>query len=97
MLWDLVCDCPPARRRSLGQWVLTQNLAGCPERLLVSVLAISVQSCLNVVFGGLQLCLFLLVLVLGFALAVLWSFRPSLPSLRALGRELVPLVCIYFV
>ena len=80
-----------------GQWVLTQTLTGCPELLLISAPAISVQSCLDVIFGGLWLCLFLLALGLGFTLDVLWRFCPSLPSLRALGRALVPLVCLYAV
>ena len=76
-----------------GQWVLTQTLTGCPDRLLVSALAILIQSCLDLVFSRLWLCFSLLVLVLFFTLAVLWC---SHPCLHALVHALVPLVCIYF-
>ena len=72
-----------------GQWVLTQTraLTGCPDNLLVSALAISIQSCLGLVFCGLWLCFSLLDLVLTFTLAAsqLWRSRFRL-------RALVPLL-----
>ena len=79
--------------------VLTQRLTDCPEHLLVSVLEISVQSCLDVVFDGMCTWLFLFLLTLGFifTLDVLWHWCPTPPSLHALGCVLVPLICLYVV
>ena len=74
--------------------MLTQNLTDCPDTLLVLALAISVQSCLDLVFGRVWLCFSLFVLVLIFTLAALWR---SCPCLCALVHALVPLGCIYFV
>ena len=76
------------------EWVLTQCLTSCPEFLPVSVLAIAVQACLDVVSHSFRLSLFNLTLGLRFMCVLLWRLRPT-P--RALRRVLVPMVFLYFV
>ena len=76
------------------EWVLTQRITNCPDLLLVSVLAISVQVCLDVVSHGFRLSILTLVLSLRFMCVLLWRW---FPTPRALSRVLVPMVFLYIV
>ena len=83
------------------EWVLTQRTTNCPDRLLVSVLAISVQVCLDVVSYGFRLSILTLVLSFRFMCVLLRRGTTrcvrSFPTLRALSRALVPMVLLYIV
>ena len=74
-----------------GQWVLTQTLPHCPDSLLISALAVSIHSCLCLVFCGMWLCFSLLDLALSSTLAVLWRSHSCLCAL-----PVVPFICICF-
>ena len=69
--------------------MLTQNFPHCSDGLLISALAVSIHSCLCLVFCGLWLYFCLLELTLSSISAALWSSRSRLCAL-----VLVPFICL---
>ena len=83
------------------EWVLTQHITSCPDFLLVSVLAILVQVCLDVVSHSFRLSILTLALSFRFMCVLLWRGTGRcwrwFPTPRALSRVLVPMVFLYVV
>ena len=78
------------------EWVLTQHITSCPDFLLVSVLAILVQVCLDVVSHSFRLSILTLALSLQFTCVLLWHGTDCcwhwFPTPHTLSHVLVPMV-----